>query len=239
MAIEVDRIYQEDCLQTLSRMEDSSVDLIITSPPYNKGAVSYQGDRTKYGITDVPQYGVYDDNRTPNEYEEWQKKIIRECLRVLKPTGSLFYNHKEQYRKFKAVFPTFVYDFPVRQTIIWDKKKAFSGARSYFAPSIEFIFWIGGAEAYFDKNSALHQKQIWTVFPKKESNHPAPFPIELPENCILTCSKEGDVVYDPFMGSGTTAVAAKKHNRHYIGSELNPEFIEQAEERLRKLVETH
>lgn len=230
--MEIDKILNIDVLEGLRQLPDNSIDLIVTSPPYNKGAVSYQGDRTKYGITDIPDYGDYDDTMTPEQYEQWQKDIITECLRVLKPTGSLFYNHKEQYRKFKAIFPTFIYDFPVRQTIIWDKKKAFSGARSYFAPSIEFIFWIGGADAYFDKGSALHQKQIWTVFPKKETNHPAPFPIELPENIILSCSKEGDLVLDPFMGSGTTALAAKKHNRHYLGFELNPDFIKEAEKRL-------
>lgn len=230
--METDRIICGDAIEVLKGIPDNSIDLIVTSPPYNKGAVSYQGDRTKYGITDIPDYGDYNDTMTPEQYEQWQKDIITECLRVLKPTGSLFYNHKEQYRKFNAIFPTFIYDFPVRQTIIWDKKKAFSGARSYFAPNIEFIFWIGGADAYFDKGSALHQKQIWAVFPKKETNHPAPFPIELPENCILACSKEGDIVLDPFMGSGTTALAAKKHNRHYLGVELNPDFIKEAEKRL-------
>lgn len=230
--MEFNKIYNIDVLEGLKQLPDNSIDLIVTSPPYNKGAVSYQGDRTKYGITDVPDYGVYNDNRTAEEYVKWQKEIITECLRVLKPTGSLFYNHKEQYRHFNAIFPTFIYDFPVRQTIIWDKKKAFSGAKSYFATNIEYIFWIGGKDAYFDKDAAVFQKQIWTVCPKKESNHPAPFPIEIPENCILTCTKENDIVLDPFMGSGTTALAAKKHNRNYIGFELNENFITQANERL-------
>ena len=76
---------------------------------------------------------------------------------------------------------------------------------------------------------------VWRFSPERNNNHPAPFPIELPENCILACSKEGDLVYDPFMGSGTTAVAAKKHNRHYIGSELSEEYVRKAEERLRKV----
>lgn len=75
-------------------------------------------------------------------------------------------------------------------------------------------------------------KNIWRFNAEKKNSHPAPFPIELPENCILACSKEGDVVLDPFMGSGTTAIAAKKHNRHYIGFELNQDYIDKANERI-------
>ena len=58
-------------------------------------------------------------------------------------------------------------------------------------------------------------------------------PVELPENIILACSKEGDIVYDPFMGSGTVAIAAKRHNRHYLGSELSQEYVEDTERRIR------
>lgn len=236
--IETDKIYQEDCLQTLSRMEDNSVDLIITSPPYNKGTVSKKktGEKEKYGLHfDIPNYGIFNDSIPESEYEEWQRRIIAECLRVLKPTGSLFYNHKEQNRAFKSVFPKFIYDFPVRQTIVWDRGGVHNFNRAYFFPTIEFIFWIGGKDAYFKRDAGLFQKQVWSFQPDYGNNHPAPFPLALPENCILTCSKEGDVVYDPFMGSGTTAVAAKKHNRHYIGSELSEEYVSQAEERLRKI----
>ena len=77
------------------------------------------------------------------------------------------------------------------------------------------------------------QKNVWRLGADRTGNsHPAPFPIELPENIILACSKEGDIVLDPFMGSGTTALAAKKNNRHYLGFELNPDYIEEAEKRL-------
>ena len=91
--MEIDKIYNEDCLETLARLEDSSIDLIITSPPYNKGAYAKP---KKGGLWNTTiNYDNYNDALEPEEYVSWQKKIISECMRVLKPSGSLFYNHKD------------------------------------------------------------------------------------------------------------------------------------------------
>lgn len=124
MAIEVDRIYKEDCLQTLSRMEDNSVDLIITSPPYNKGYYNKHKRQSKGDLcrtkSRVIQYDGFNDKMDPLEYEKWQREIIEECLRVLKPTGSLFYNHKDILFNHSTIHPKFVYDFPIKQVLIWD-----------------------------------------------------------------------------------------------------------------------
>lgn len=240
--MEVDRIYQEDCLETLGRMEDNSVDLIITSPPYNKGWWSYNKSERPREYSDfctkarVINYGDCEDRWTPEEYEAWQRKVITECLRVLKPTGSLFYNHTEIQCRLLSINPTYVYDFPLKQTIVWDKGSTPRIDKSYFFPCTDWLYWIKkteDAKPYFNRKEALFRRNVWTFAPDRRNSHPAPFPLALPENCILTCTKEGDVVYDPFMGSGTTAVAAKKHNRHYIGSELNTEYVAQAEKRLR------
>ena len=242
MAIEVDRIYQEDCLQTLRRMEDNSVDLIITSPPYNKG---YYNKHKRQGKGDLCrtksraiQYDGFNDKMDPLEYEKWQKEIIAECLRVLKPTGSFFYNHKDILFNNSTIHPRFVYDFPIKQVLIWDRGSTLTVGKDYFYPTTEYIFQIKKTDAskpYFNRKEGRFKSAVWRFSPERNNNHPAPFPIELPENCILACSKEGDLIYDPFMGSGTTAVAAKKHNRHYIGSELSEEYVRQAEERLRKV----
>lgn len=96
--MENNKIYNEDCLETLARMDDNSIDLVVTSPPYNKNfyAPSGGGDKSWSALRgrQIP-YDVYNDSMPPQEYESWQKKIISECLRVLKPSGSLFYNHKD------------------------------------------------------------------------------------------------------------------------------------------------
>lgn len=236
--IEFDRIYQEDCLKTLERLEDNSIDLVITSPPYNKGYWSRNrrmdnGFHTKSRRID---YGVFDDCMEPEEYERWQRQILDECVRVIKPTGSIFYNHTPIQRDLNEINPTYIYDYPLKQTIIWNRNSTCKMDKSYFFPFYEYIFWLKKdkeARPYFDRHQALFRNSIWTIMPDKKNDHPAPFPIELPENIILACSKEGDIVYDPFMGSGTVAIASRKHNRHYLGSELSQEYVEQAEQKIR------
>lgn len=96
--MELNKIYCEDCLKTMSRMEDNSIDLIITSPPYNKNAYATDkgGDKSWSALRgrQIP-YDKYNDAIPPCEYEDWQRKVISECLRVSKPNGSIFYNHKD------------------------------------------------------------------------------------------------------------------------------------------------
>ena len=96
--METNIIYNEDCLVTLAKMEDNSIDLIVTSPPYNKNFYAPSSGKSESWSAmrgrQIP-YDVYNDSMPPQEYESWQKKIISECLRVLKPSGSLFYNHKD------------------------------------------------------------------------------------------------------------------------------------------------
>lgn len=230
--MELDKIYVEDCLATLDRMEDNSIDLIITSPPYNRKW--YQTTYGKKFRVDT-DYGVYDDCLPPEEYEKWQREVISKCLQKLKPTGSLFYNHIDIQKNNLTIHPTYVYDFPLVQPIIWDKGSTPKVARNYFYPTIEYIFWFKkdyDSRPYFNRDDADFQNCVWHFLPQRFINHPAPFPLELPTNIIKSCSKEGDIVYDPFMGSGTTALAAKMLGRHYIGSELNPEYAQMSEERL-------
>ena len=105
--MEIDKIYNEDCLETLARLEDSTIDLIITSPPYNKNFYAPSSGSSNSGSSlrgrQIP-YDTYSDSMPPQEYESWQKKIISECMRVLKPSGSLFYNHKDILVRGGALF---------------------------------------------------------------------------------------------------------------------------------------
>lgn len=96
--MEIDKIYNEDCLESLAKMEDNSIDLIVTSPPYNKNFYAPSSGKSESWSAmrgrQIP-YDVYNDSMPPQDYANWQRKIISECIRVLKPTGSLFYNHKD------------------------------------------------------------------------------------------------------------------------------------------------
>ena len=223
--MEINKIYNEDCLETMSRIPDNTIDLIITSPPYNKGYWSSNrrmgnGFHTKSRRI---EYSNFDDNMLPEEYEQWQRKVISECLRILKPTGSLFYNHQPIQKNHQEVNPLYVYDFPVKQTIVWNRKNTPKLDKSYFFPTIEWIYWIQkdkSSRVKFNRKNSMFNKVIWDINPDKNNPFPAPFPEELVLNCLLSCTDEGDLVYDPFMGSGTTAKVCKKNNRNYIGSEI-------------------
>ena len=235
--MEIDKIYNEDCLETLAKMEDNSIDLIVTSPPYNKNFYAPSRGKSESWSAmrgrQIP-YDVYNDSMPPQDYENWQRKIISECLRVLKPSGSLFYNHKDILVGGGIVSPSYVYDFDVHQQIIWDRGSSPAIDPHYFFPITEYIYWIvkDKKEFFFDKSKSVFKSTIWRMNVDKNP-HPAPFPYIMVANIINCCSKEGDIVYDPFMGSGTTALASVKLGRHYIGSEISEKYVQMANEKIK------
>ena len=238
--MEIDKIYCEDCLETMGRMPNCFVDLIVTSPPYNKGFYAQKNARQSSVWNSLNgrkiNYDSYDDDMQPEEYETWQRNVLKECVRVLKPSGSMFYNHKDIIYKGLIVPPKWVYDFNVRQQIIWDRQSSCMIDPHYFMPANEWIYWIvkDPKKTFFDKSKAIFRTNIWRMNAEKNS-HPAPFPQVLANNCIMTCCPEGGVVYDPFMGSGTTAVSTVKAGggRKYIGSELSKDYVDMAGKRLK------
>lgn len=194
--MELNKIYKEDCLTTLSKMEDDSVDLIITSPPYNKNAyASAKGSDKTWRALRGRQiaYDEYDDAMNPDEYELWQRKVIEECIRVLKPHGSLFYNHKDILVKGLAVAPKWVYDFSLHQQIIWNRGSSLANDPHYFQPITEYIYWIvkDVKHFYFNKKNAAFKQSIWNINFEINTEHPAPFPEALVGNIVVSCSKEG------------------------------------------------
>jgi site-specific DNA-methyltransferase (adenine-specific) len=239
--MELNKVYNEPCLETLRKMPDNFVDCIVTSPPYNKSFWSMNqnpnnGFKTKSRkIT----YGDFDDNLDPAEYERQQKEVIAECLRVLKDTGSLFYNHIDILHKHMTIHPKFVYDFPVKQVIVWNRKNTPKIDVSYFYPTTEYIFWIkkhADSIPKFDRKKAQFQKSVWEINPETDNDHPAPFPMILASNCIVATTDENDLVYDPYMGSGTTAMACIEYKRNFIGSELNQDYIDMSHKRFEPLL---
>ena len=233
--MELNKIYNEDCLITLSKMEDNSVDLIVTSPPYNKNHWLRNKDRHAGSFIREIKYESYMDDLPQEEYIAWQKQVITECQRVLKPHGSLFYNHIDILSDHLTIHPSFVYDFPIKQIIVWDRMNTPKIEKSYFFPLTEWVFWIkkdAKAVPYFNRDNAQFKKCIWTIHRSMEKDHPAPFPDKLVENIVLSCSKEGDVIYDPFMGSGTTYKIGRKHNRNVIGSEISEEYTKFGERKV-------
>jgi modification methylase len=231
------KIINGDCMEELKKLDSESVDLIVTSPPYNKGHWSKNrnpnnGFKTKSRRI---EYGDFEDKLKPEDYEKQQRDFIKECLRVLKPTGSLFYNHIDILSEHQTIHPKWVYDFPLKQIIIWNRKNTPKLDKSYFFPITEYIFWIQKTKTsrvFFNRKESIMNKCIWEMSPDNKNKFPAPFPVEFPLNCIKACCPEDGIVLDPFLGSGTTGVAAKLENRKFIGIELNKEYCEIAEKRI-------
>lgn len=236
--MEINRIYNEDCLETMARIPDNSIDLVVTSPPYNKGFYANKNAKQSKVWNTLNgrkiAYDSFSDDMFPEDYEEWQKAVISECIRILKPSGSLFYNHKDIIYKGLIVPPKWVYDFKVRQQIIWDRQSSCMIDPHYFMPANEWIYWIVKDEkkVFFDKEKSSFRTNIWRMNVDKNP-HPAPFPYIMAANIINCCSKEGDIVYDPFMGSGTTALASVKLGRQYIGSEISEKYVQMANEKIK------
>ncbi len=238
--METNIIHNEDCLETMAKIQDNSIDLIVTSPPYNKGFYAQKNARQSNVWNSMNgrkiAYDACNDEMPPEEYEKWQKNVISECVRILKPSGSLFYNHKDVIYKGLIVPPKWVYDFKVRQQIIWDRQSSCMIDPHYFMPANEWIYWIVKDEksVFFDKDKSAFRTNIWRMNAEKNP-HPAPFPLIMARNIIACASPEGGVIYDPYMGSGTTAVATLNigGGRQYIGSEISEAYCKMANERIK------
>jgi modification methylase len=232
--LDLDKIYIMDVLEGLKSLDDNSVDAGVTSPPYNKlgllkGKKQKGGDWNGY-IT----YHTFDDNIPEEEYHQWQIDVLNEIQRVLKPTGSFFYNHKNRrYDKTEYSPYEFVSKSKLNlyQTIIWDRKADVNNSKHFFQPVYELVYWLtkdNKKAPKFFKNALEEQQSIWRISPKANIPHPAPFPEELVEHCILATTEPGDVVLDPFMGAGTTAVVAKRLGRRYIGFDISEDYVKMA-----------
>jgi modification methylase len=222
----LDKIICGDCLTILKKLPDRSIDLVVTSPPYNKQGVG--GELVK-----KVGYGCCDDNLKEEEYQKWQVDILNELYRV---SDVCFYNHKIRYQNKYAIHPMewiLKTKWKLHQEIIWYRKIT-GNIRGWRCWSVdERIYWLVKSPPKEIPIEMAKWTSVWEIPPEKDiPEHPAPFPIEIPMRCIMLGSNENGVVLDPFIGSGTTAVACKKLNRHFIGIDINPDYCEFARKRL-------
>lgn len=225
----------------MSELPNNCIGLTITSPPYNIGKDS-------------------DIDLTDDEYLTMMKKIFTEVYRVTESGGRLVVNvanlGRKPYIPMTKMFTELLTEigFLMRGEIIWQKSK---GANANFAwgswlsasnPVIRdiheycLVFSKHSFKRAVKGNSTIEKDEfmdstlsIWNITPAraKKIGHPAPFPEELPERFIKLFSYEEDLILDPFMGSGTTAVAAKNLGRNYVGYEIKKEYVELSKERIK------
>lgn len=236
-------IYNEDCLSGLSKIPNDSIDLIITSPHYNKmglnGSKHSTWKKETWNKGRNIEYDVYNDLRDEEEYREEQLLILNECFRVLKENGSMFYNHKVRLSKGIGYHPFEIIqksDFIFRQQLVWDRGSTPALDKRYFYPTTELIFWLTKTTHPLFERSKISSinKEVLRFNADNNTIHPAPFPIYLLSLIIDNMPyDENYIVLDPFMGSGTTAIAAIRAKRKYIGFEISPNYCKIAEERIK------
>ncbi len=251
--VEVNKIYQENCLDTMARMPDNFIDLTVTSPPY-------------------------DNLRNYNGYSFDFEKVAKELFRVTKQGGVVVWvvgdatiNGSETGTSFKQALYFKEIGFNLHDTMIYRKVNPIPLTHNRYEQGFEYMFvltrgrpktfnpilvdvktpnkkykWkskeVGSAkrdrtEITFSKNKKIKLNifEYALTGNRDAGKHPAPFPEKLAEDHILSWSNEGDLIYDPFMGSGTTAKAAISANRQWIGSEISKEYCDIIEKRLRPL----
>lgn len=230
--------------EKMRELPDNSVHLMVTSPPYNVGK-------------------EYDQDLTLKEYLTLLKNVFKETHRVLVPGGRVAVNIANIGRKPYIPLHTEIIQIMqdlgllMRGEVIWDKGSSSGGScawgswKSAANPTLrdshEYILIFSKDSFQRKKLSSKKDtisrdefleltKSIWKFNTEsaKKVNHPAPFPVELPRRLIELYTFEGDVVLDPFMGSGTTAIAALKSGRNFVGYDISKEYVGLANKRIDK-----
>lgn len=234
-----------DVYEVLKGIEDNTFDLGVTSPPYNK-----KKNRKGVLVKDI-DYSDIDDFILEDEYQKQQIDILNELYRTIKPGGSFFYNHKIRWESGVMIHPMewlLKTNWMVKQEITWDRSIAANIRGWRFWQVDEKIYWLYKPVDEKDYGKELLSKHalltsVWRFRPEMNkltvSNHPAPFPIELPTRCIYSIfdNEKDKFIIDPYMGSGTTAVVCKLLRHNYFGIDISKKYTDEATHRINNITE--
>ncbi len=235
MAPWLGKVHAGDCVELMGKMPVGSIDLIVTSPPYNiknsTGNGLKNGSGGKWPQAElIKGYSDHDDCMPHDEYVAWQRSCLQSMMRVLRQDGAIFYNHKWRIQgSLIQDRSDIVEGFPVRQIIIWQRRDGINFNPGYFLPTYEVIYLIANPDFRLAPK-ANAQGDVWNVPQESNNPHPAPFPVELAQRCIESANP--GIVLDPFMGSGTTAIAAEAARRDWIGIDISEDYCKVARERI-------
>jgi len=244
-------VYQGDCIGLLKEIPNDTLQLIVTSPPYNIGK-------------------EYEKRLKLEDYLEQQAAVIKECVRCLSPTGSICWQ-VGNFAENGAIIPLDALLYPIftrhnlkmRNRIVWHFEHGLHCSRR-FSGRYETIIWFTKTDRYLFNLDCVRVPQkypgkkyfkgpnagkyscnplgknpgdVW-IIPNVKSNHvektdhPCQFPVELIERLVLSATNEGDWVLDPFLGTGTSIIAAIRHNRRGAGAEVVPQYVQLARQRI-------
>lgn len=210
------KLINDDCFQALKGIDDKSVDYVLTSPPYNRK----RNDK----------YSEYDDNI--NDYYAFLLSITDVLLQ--KTRKHIFMNIQANYYNRQDVYKYIGhYADKIQNIIVWEKTNPMPASGNNITNAYEYIIVLGNEP--LKSNETYTKNHITTNICRNEFHkvHKAVMNQELSDWLIEKFTKEGDIILDPFMGTGTTGVSCKKYNRKFIGIELVEKYFKIAEERLK------
>lgn len=253
--IELNKIYNEDCFGTMMKM-GKQVDVVLTSPPYNTSRTdSYSMAKDKYNS----RYTDFCDNKTDEDYIDWTINIFNSYDTILKKDGCILYNlsySSENTHLIWLLVSEIIKrtNFIMADTIIWKKKSAIPNNRSsnkltriteyvfVFCRKCEFKTFKTNKKvvSIIEKTGQKNYENIYNFIEAKNNDgscnlNKATFSSELCTKLLNIYAQPNSVIYDSFMGTGTTAVSCLENNLNYIGSELSKEQCEYANQRIEKL----
>lgn len=224
MAMEINTVLNKDCMEGMAAMADGSVDLVIADPPY------FQGEGGGGG-----SFGVKNKNHR-TEIDKMMCGISDECLeqmaRVCKRVNMYIFCSVLQIPQHLTFAQRHGYKFDI---LAWHKTNAVPACNGKYMPDTEYIVFVKESGVPLYGTAATKCKYYVTptnVKDKRRWGHPTIKPLNIVQNLITNSTQEGGVVLDPFIGSGTTAVACIRTGRNYIGFELNPEYFEVCQKRI-------
>lgn len=236
--MEKNKIILGNCLEIMKTFPDDCIDLIVTSPNYNNWRNRRtQAKRQEYWKRTNIVYDVCEDKQNDIDYEKEQIETINEMVRILKPTGTICYNHKDRIFNFQVKSPIewiIKSNAIYRQRITWDRcgMQAYNPVRFYRVDEDIYILGKNAKEFTWNKEAAKYLS-VWRIPPNRNIyGHNATFPEEIVKRCIEAFTNENDLVLDPYNGTGTTTKVAKDMNRNYIGIDISQKYNEIAENRL-------
>jgi site-specific DNA-methyltransferase (adenine-specific) len=219
--MELNKIYQGDCLQVLKTFSDKSVDLILTDPPY---------ELENHGGGTSEMWRQLCDKHIDFISNGFDISVLAEFERVCKVVNIIMFCSNKQVSKLMSYFENKGYSTTL---LVWHKPNAVPFGNGKYISDIEFIVFVRGKNATYNSLGVKEQSKLFQYnYPTKDRLHPTQKPVPLIERLIKLSSNEKDTILDPFIGSGTTAVACLKTGRNYVRIELDQKYVDIANNRI-------
>ena len=237
-------LYQGNNMDILPMLDPESVDVVVTSPPYNTQMVGNDkikpsGFRKEHAMAKnlEKMTSGYSDAIPEQEYQDQQVAMLNMLERVLVPHGSVFYNTKLRWRDKVLIHPLRYVDrcnLNIRMEIVWNRLVGLTLNARRFFDSDERVYWLFKGVDWRWNQSAVGLGSVWTISPTPFKDHACVFPEALVARCLNGVARVGDLVLDPYAGSGTVAVVARKFGCKTILIEQDPKYCAVIVDRLRQ-----